>query len=805
MKTIHLIANSHLDPVWFWRWQEGMNEIIPTCRTVLDLMKEYPELKYTKGESLTYEHLQTHDPETFFRIKELVAEDRWELIGGWYNQPDTVLSDTESLFRQALYGQEYFEREFKKTSRIAYLVDSFGQAGGLPQIMKKTGFELFVFQRPRQNEMPLPSPLFKWQSNDGSEVVALRLIGGYTNETGKLKEKIELNLKEMPDFLDDWPVLFGLGDHGGGLSRKDLDLLLQIKEQIKADGIDLIFSTLEAFYKKVLPLAGNLPIFKGEMLYHGRGCLSANSKIKKQCWDLRKSLYDADFTSALSGIVNEGKSTNNSELEKSWKALLFNQFHDAICGTCSVESSEDSEKQLSGAVFSAEYENNNALLSLASQLDTRGEGQAVVAVNPHPWKVKAPLTVEFMLDYRPLEKNPETYSVVDSDGKNISYQEIPITSLMGNLQWRKKVLFMAELPPCGCGIFHIISGWKSTVSDSALNCGKESSDNGNISVSIDKDSGGIILKKSGEFSLQAGQLQVFEDYSDTWSHEVDKYDKYKGSFEFHKFEWIEKGPIRTVVRVTSKYNESVFIQDFEVIAGRRDVHCNAKLDWREKHAVAKLIFGTGKKIAKVNVFRVASWESSPLTGEELPNGILLNINDKDGKCFMISCPEKGAYSIMDKDIGITIARSSIYAWYRAELSEKAGYHEYLDIGKQKFAYTIMSSENMSGMNPVHIAHENGISPFILLTHKHDGKLGKKYSLFSTNKDGLILLSAANSIKENGTIFRFWNSRKETADYKITYYDMHEVLFSAKPEEIITLMREPDGKLKIMDKFEEKYL
>lgn len=794
MKTIHLIANSHLDPVWFWRWQEGMNEIIPTCRTVIELLKEYPELKYTKGESLTYEHLQKHDPETFAQVKEMIAAGRWELIGGWYNQPDTVLSDTESLFRQAIYGQEYFKREFGKTSRTAYLVDSFGQAGGLPQILKKTGFEFFVFQRPRQNEMPLPSPLFKWQSNDGSEVIALRMIGGYANERGTLKEKIEQNLKEMPEFLSDWPVLFGLGDHGGGLSRQDLDSFREIKEELKKDGIELTFSTMEDFWEKVLPFTENIPSFKGEMLYHGRGCLSANSGIKKRCWNLRKSLYNADFANLIAGTISENKFTQNKEIEKSWKSLLFNHFHDAICGTCSVEASEDSENQLAGAIFSSEYEMNNALLTLASRLDTKGEGQAVVAVNPHPWSVKMPLSVEFMLDYRPLEKDPETYSVKGPDGENIPCQEISITSLMGNLQWRKKVLFMAELPACGFGVFHIIPGGRES-GNGELKLDGQTVVNDRTKISIDGKSGVIIISDENGVTVSSGQLAVFEDYSDTWSHEVDGYDKNKGLFKFEKMEWLEKGPIRTVVRIISKYNESELVQDFEIIAGRSDVHCNASLDWREKHAVAKLLFETGDKIAEAAVFRVASWEKAALNGDEMPNGMLLNIRDEHDKCFMVSCPEKGAYNVRDNHLGVTLARSSIYAWYRAEIPQQAGYYEYLDMGKQKFSYTVMATGNIQDMKGIHSAHENAIPPFSMLCCKHDGKLGKKHQLLTIDKDGLVLISSAGTDK---TIFRFWNSRKEATDYKIRWNDGRATAVRAKQEEIITIICGLDGNYKIVD-------
>ncbi|MBU0715083.1 MAG: hypothetical protein KJ964_06985 [Verrucomicrobia bacterium] len=790
--TLHLIANSHLDPVWFWRWQEGMNEIIPTCRTVLELLDEYPELKYTKGESLMYEYLQEHDPVAFRRVKEMVQAGRWEIIGGWYNQPDTVLCDGESLIRQAVYGQEYFKREFKIQPRIAYLVDSFGQAGGLPQILKKTGFAFFVFQRPRQSEMSIPSPLFRWKSNDGSEIMALRLIRGYTNESGMLKEKIELNLKEMPEYLNDWPVLFGLGDHGGGLSRNDIELILDLRAELKNDNINMTFSTLENFFRKASPAFESLPIFEGELLYHGRGCLSSNSRIKKQTWDLRRTLFNADFINAAAMSAGNKDVSQNAELTKCWKALLFNQFHDVICGTCSPEASEDSERQLSGGIFSAEREINGALLKLASFMDTEGRGQSVIAVNPHPWAVKMILPVEFQLDYRPLDKKPESYTVVDAGENTIQCQEISSTSVMGELQWRKKVIFKGELPPCGCSVFHIIPE-AAAISPERAGVKVESglASNGNITVFLDKKSGGIILSNAEENSLNlfAGQLHVFEDYSDTWAHDTDKFDNYKGRFEIQKSEWIETGSLRAVMRVTSKYNESVFVQDFEIISGRNDVVCQAELDWREKHAVAKLVFSTEKTINDLQVLRTGSWEKPRLESGELPNGVLLKARDAGNSFWCVSCPEKGAYDVKEHNLRLTIARSSIYAWYRAPLPQNAGYHEYLDTGRQKFSYTIIRPEKWSNPEWVHTAYENSMPPVTMLAYPHKGVLGKSCSLFKIDKPGLILWTANphKHKKDGGIIFRFWNSRPEKTDYTITFSDKREIVISTKPEEIITVL------------------
>ena len=107
-KTIHLIGNAHLDPVWLWDRREGLNEGITTVRTMLDLMDEFPEMTFIRGESAIYQHVEKYDPASFARIKKMVKAGRWDVVGGTYIQPDTNLPGTETLVRQYAHGQPPF-------------------------------------------------------------------------------------------------------------------------------------------------------------------------------------------------------------------------------------------------------------------------------------------------------------------------------------------------------------------------------------------------------------------------------------------------------------------------------------------------------------------------------------------------------------------------------------------------------------------------------------------------------------------------------------------------------------------------
>src|SRR5688500_1887948 len=134
MKTvIHVIPNAHLDPVWLWDWREGMNEALTTIRTILNLMDEFPELTFIRGEAAIYQHVEKVDPDTFRRIRQRIEDGRWDVVGGTVIQMDTNLPCTEVIDRHFETGKRYFRERFGKEVTVAWAADSFGHSGGLPE------------------------------------------------------------------------------------------------------------------------------------------------------------------------------------------------------------------------------------------------------------------------------------------------------------------------------------------------------------------------------------------------------------------------------------------------------------------------------------------------------------------------------------------------------------------------------------------------------------------------------------------------------------------------------------------------
>ena len=147
--TVHLICTAHLDPVWQWRWEEGAAEALATFGTAADILDEHPDLIFCHNEAVLYQWVEEHDPPLFRRITKLVRAGRWAVSGGWYLQPDANLPGLESLVRQIAEGRLYFREKFGAAPVVAYNFDSFGHCGGLPQVLKQAGYEMYIHMRPQ--------------------------------------------------------------------------------------------------------------------------------------------------------------------------------------------------------------------------------------------------------------------------------------------------------------------------------------------------------------------------------------------------------------------------------------------------------------------------------------------------------------------------------------------------------------------------------------------------------------------------------------------------------------------------------
>lgn len=245
MKKLHLISNAHIDPIWQWNYYEGIGTAISTFQSAVNLSKEY-DYVFCHNEAMLFEEIERLAPDLFKEIQTLVKQGKWVIMGGWYLQPDCNLPCGESIVRQILTGKEYFMDKFGVSSKTACSFDAFGHMRGLVQIIRKCGQKNYLHIRPWASQLSLKDDFYIWKGFDGSEIKGARVdvYGTLLGHVGKKIEEYIEKEKDRPIGLKLW----GVGNHGGGPSRKDLEDI-----KVLADNADfeIVHSSPDAFFEEM--------------------------------------------------------------------------------------------------------------------------------------------------------------------------------------------------------------------------------------------------------------------------------------------------------------------------------------------------------------------------------------------------------------------------------------------------------------------------------------------------------------------------------------------------------------------------
>lgn len=460
--TIHLLPNAHLDPVWLWDWREGLTEGITTVETVLTLMDEFPKLTFIRGESVIYRHIQCTRPDLFRRIQRKIESGRWDVVGGTFLQPDSNLSSTETLCRQFDEGLRYFRKELGVRPRISWQADSFGHPAGWPDILRSAGMEGFAFSRPIRRDFPMEAPAFWWKGAAGNRLLCYRQHWEwYGCERSNMSRILDVSLDraiKLP--LNNVAVFFGLGNHGGGPTRRHI---LDIQEWSRNHPeIEVRFSTLHAFFdelNKELPVrTAGIPVIRGEFGHCLRGCYSSVQKFKSLYRQTEPEVVSTEWSHAL---IDEN--ADGAALADTWEAVLFNSFHDILPGTSIERAMTEQMHWIGGALHVARKVRFAALNALAARVDTtvptpsndRPKQVPILIWNPLPRTFAGQVEIEVSLDYRPLfdyenRLSEVPFGIWDERGKTLPFQEIATEhSSLVNLPWRIRAVVSLELPPWG--------------------------------------------------------------------------------------------------------------------------------------------------------------------------------------------------------------------------------------------------------------------------------------------------------------------------------------------------------------------
>ena len=512
MKEIHLICNAHIDPVWQWNWQEAVGVTLATFATAADLCEEYPAFVFNHNEALLYEWVEQHDPILFERIRRLVREKRWHIMGGWYIQPDCNLPSGESLIRQITTGRMYFREKFGVEPQVAASMDAFGHSRGLVQILQQSDYTGYILMRANEDA----PKAFVWKGYAGSQITAVRLLTCYNSPMGNsaacIKDYINEHAEDEVQFR-----FWGVGNHGGGPSKKDLKDLIALQQETSTK---IIHSTPENYFDTLK--SEQLPVKDDQIGPVFVGCYSSMQRIKKLNRRLESQIYTAEALSVLA-YQQKGIAYPREKLDIAQKALLFSQFHDILPGTCIESAEEASIQRLHSGLQIADECIFNGLISLCrDELPALPGDTPLFVFQPQPDDSPCYFEYEFML----ADQNwsDDWFGVTAwCDGVEVPVQILKEESNL-NLDWRKRIGILAPLRPLGVTRFDLkLYKKKGKLRDSS-----------NVTenlLTIHTAWGKFVLRKSDgiivslvyegrEYAKEGlGTLWSFRDHPDPWSME----------------------------------------------------------------------------------------------------------------------------------------------------------------------------------------------------------------------------------------------------------------------------------------------
>jgi len=392
-----LSGHAHLDLAWRWPLAETRRKARRTLSTQVDLLARHPQMTFTQSTAQLFAWLEEDDPALFARIVDMAAQGRFETIGGMWVEPDCNMLAGESLVRQLLYGQRYFQRRFGALHTVCWLPDCFGFTAGLPQLLAQAGIARFFTIKLSWSETnPFPHDLFEWEGLDGTRVLGHMFDnpdGGYNGVAGPLSALATWrNFKGKRRFGESL-LTIGHGDGGGGPTEEMLQCLAAM------DGMPVLpeqrFGRADAFFDRAAGAPAPLPVWSGELyLELHRGTLTSQGRTKRLHRRAERDLVTAE---TLGGLVALAGGATAPALEPSWRVLLRNQFHDILPGSSVREVYEDAERELGEVVEQAGQAIDAHLDVLAHRLGAGPGEDAIVVVNPdlsaRPLRVTLPAGV----------------------------------------------------------------------------------------------------------------------------------------------------------------------------------------------------------------------------------------------------------------------------------------------------------------------------------------------------------------------------------------------------------------------------
>lgn len=724
------VGHAHIDVGWFWRVRESIRKAARTFAGQLTNMDKYPDYVFGASQGQLYLFVKEHYPELFERIRERVKEGRWEVQGGMWVEPDCNIISGESMVRQFLHGKNFFMDEFGIDVKNLWLPDVFGYSGAMPQIIRKSGCDYFLTQKMSWSQFnKFPHHTFMWQGIDGTQVMTHfppedtynsdlapdRLIYARNNFTENYK-------------LDEFMTLYGIGDGGGGPSERHIENGLRCKN---LEGVPKVkFGRADEFFERLKNKNPVLAKWAGELyLELHRGTLTTQSRNKRNNRRAEQILAAVEF---IYCCIDIGKYPSEI-LDKLWKNVLCNQFHDILPGSSINGVYKDTE---------CEYKEIFRQCDELLKSEVSEKKDCFTVVNPLGYDYDVPLEL-------PCAKS--TFKVVDDDGNVLPAQ----------FENDKMVVF-SKFPACSFSTLHTVP---AVFESSCCNCNElvlendlvryQFNCNGILESAFDKE---LCI----EFMTAGGgnQLKLFVDEPNSWDAWDIDFTYLAGTPKIAVGKNARKsvsGKLRQILEFELEIGNSQIYQKVILNHNSKQLDFVTGVDWHENKKMLRVVFDTviNANEAKCDIqygyikrptHTNTSWDFARF---EVAAQRYVDITDAAGGAALLNDCKYG-YHLSSNALDLNLLRATTYPDAEA------------DRGKQYFTYSFLPHK--SDVKPAEIARAGALLNCRAIVL--DGVMNAEVPLRIVENNGVELAAVKKAEKGNEIIVRLTESNGKNSSVKL---------------------------------------
>jgi len=793
------VGHAHIDLAWLFPVAQTRRKGARTFSTVLTLMEQYPAYHFVASQPALYQMVKEDEPGLFARIKERIADGRWEPTGASWVEMDCNLTGGEALVRQFLFGKRYFRQELDADPKVLWLPDVFGYSAALPQVLKGCDVDYFMTTKISWNEYNrLPYDTFRWAGIDGTEVLTHMVTAPLNpSELSRTTQQpfYTYNAKFTPyDVAGNWAAyrqkdineellyLFGYGDGGGGPTAEMQETAARLHDLPTFTQVEQ--SSAEAFFARLGQRVWddpNLPRWAGELyLEYHRGVYTSQGWIKRANRKNELLYREAELWTALATLVDPAAAERQQDLASGWESLLFNQFHDILPGSSIHQVYEDARADHQAIAARGERVRavaQSAIAGAATNDATSSDG--LVVFNPAPFAREDPVAV-------PLSADEPLPALTDSVGRGLIVQQV------AGDDTGRQVLVAASAPPLGYQVYAPAAGAPdSAAGDSGggadevqVRISRNMLENRFFRLQLDERAEIVSLldKRTGREVIAPGEtgnrLIAFEDRPlnfDAWDINIYYQDKPYPVDDVTSWEVVEGGPLRGGVEIVRHFGKSVITQRILLYRDVPRIDFPTHVDWHEHQTLLKVAFPVTVSSPRAtfdiqwgNVERPTHWNTSwDWARFETCAHKWADLSEGDyGVSLLNDC--KYGHDVKGHTMRLTLIKSGVYPDPAADQGEHVFSYALLPhAGDWRTGETVRHAYlfNMPASSYVRRSGEGRVGADDVTAR---AALPAGHSVVTASRPGLVIETVKPAEDGDGIIVRFYDAHSTRGEATLTF-------------------------------------